>query len=51
MQEKEMAEIVALIDRVLQKPQDKRALREVRQQAKALCKRFPMFHTYDPSPT
>jgi glycine hydroxymethyltransferase len=51
MQEKEMAEIVALLDRVLQKPQDKRAQREVRQQAKALCKRFPMFHTYDASPT
>jgi glycine hydroxymethyltransferase len=50
MQEKEMGEIVTLIDRVLQKPQDKRAQREVRQQAKALCKRFPMFHTYGTSP-
>jgi glycine hydroxymethyltransferase len=50
MREQEMGEIVALIDRVLQKPQDKRAQREVRQQAKALCKRFPMFHPYGASP-
>ena len=51
MREKEMGEIVALIDRVLQKPSDKRAQREVRHQAKALCKRFPMFYSYDSSPT
>jgi len=50
MQEKDMGEIVALIDKVLLKPQDKRLQREVRQQSKALCKRFPMFHDYSASP-
>jgi glycine/serine hydroxymethyltransferase len=45
-----MGEIVALIDKVLLKPQDKRLQREVRQQSKALCKRFPMFHDYSASP-
>lgn len=47
MREKEMGEIVELIDRVLQRPQDKRLQREVRRQAKALCKRFPIFHAYE----
>ena len=51
MREAEMGEIVALIDRVLQNLKDKRAQREVRQQAKTLCKRFPIFHQYDASPT
>ncbi len=46
MREGEMAEIVALIDRVLERHQDKRVQREVRKEAKALCKRFPMFHAY-----
>ena len=51
MREPEMGEIVGLIDRVLQNLKDKRAQREVRQHAKALCKRFPIFHQYDASPT
>jgi glycine hydroxymethyltransferase len=46
MREPEMEEIVELIDRILQKPRDKRQQREVRKLAKALCGRFPIFHTY-----
>src|SRR5579885_2953780 len=51
MREKEMGEIVELIDRVLQHPKEKRIQREVRQQAKALCKRFPLFHAYEAPPS
>jgi glycine hydroxymethyltransferase len=47
MREQEIAEIVSLIDRVLQAPQEKRRQREVRKQAKALCARFPIFFSYD----
>ncbi|MBI4401610.1 MAG: serine hydroxymethyltransferase [Nitrospirae bacterium] len=50
MREQEMGEIVSLIDRVLQRPQDKRLQREVRKVAKALCGRFPIFYTYDAVP-
>ena len=46
MKEDEMREIVALVDRVLQHRQDPRVLEEVRSQAKALCSRFPIFHSY-----
>jgi glycine hydroxymethyltransferase len=46
MREAEMAEIVSLVDRVLQRPQDRRVQREVRKQAKGLCRRFPMFYAY-----
>jgi glycine hydroxymethyltransferase len=46
MKEAEMKEIVALIDRVLQHRQDPAVLDEVRVQAKALCNRFPIFHSY-----
>ena len=46
MREAEMKEIVALIDRVLQHRQDPAVLEEVRAQAKALCSRFPIFHSY-----
>ena len=46
MKEAEMKEIVALIDRVLQHRQDPVVLEEVRGQAKALCSRFPIFHSY-----
>ena len=46
MREAEMNEIVALIDRVLQHRQDPTVLEEVRKQAKALCGRFPIFHSY-----
>jgi glycine hydroxymethyltransferase len=48
MREQEMAEIVSLIDQVLQKPQEARTQRAVRKQAKALCARFPIFFSYDP---
>jgi glycine hydroxymethyltransferase len=47
MRESEMREIVGLIDRVLQHPQDHTVQAEVRAQAKALCNRFPIFHAYD----
>ena len=46
MKEAEMREIVALVDRVLQHRQDPAVLEEVRSQAKALCSRFPIFHSY-----
>lgn len=46
MKEAEMKEIVALIDRVLQHRQDPAVLDEVRVQAKTLCNRFPIFHSY-----
>jgi len=46
MKEAEMREIVALVDRVLQHRQDPGVLEEVRRQAKALCSRFPIFHSY-----
>ncbi len=46
MREAEMEEIVGLVDRVLQHRQDPAALDEIRAQAKALCGRFPIFHTY-----
>ncbi len=51
MREADMVEIVALIDRVLQAPKDRAALREIRQSAKALCGRFPFFHAYDAQPS
>jgi glycine hydroxymethyltransferase len=47
MREAEMQDIVSLVDRILQRPQDARRQREVRKQAKALCGRFPIFHSYD----
>jgi glycine hydroxymethyltransferase len=46
MKEAEMKEIVALVDRVLQHRQDPVVLEEVRTEAKALCNRFPIFHSY-----
>jgi glycine hydroxymethyltransferase len=46
MRETEMKQIVDLIDRVLQHRQDPAVLDDVRTQAKALCGRFPMFHSY-----
>jgi glycine hydroxymethyltransferase len=46
MRETEMKEIVELIDRVLLHRQEPKVLEEVRAQAKALCARFPMFHSY-----
>lgn len=46
MRETEMAEIVALIDQVLQRPQDAQTQSDVRAKAKALCARFPIFYTY-----
>jgi glycine hydroxymethyltransferase len=46
MKEAEMREIVALVDRVLQHRQEPAILEEVRGQARALCSRFPIFHSY-----
>ena len=49
MKEKNMAKIVALIDRVLQAPQDAKVQNDVRAQAKALCKKFPFIYAYKAS--
>jgi glycine hydroxymethyltransferase len=49
MKEKDMAKIVALMDRVLQAPQDARVQSEVRAQAKALCRKFPFIYAYKAS--
>ena len=46
MREPEMEQIVGLVDRVLQHRQEPTVLEEVREQAKALCSRFPIFHPY-----
>jgi glycine hydroxymethyltransferase len=46
MREPEMKHIVKLVDRVLQHPQEPAVLEEVRLEAKALCNRFPIFHSY-----
>jgi glycine hydroxymethyltransferase len=46
MREAEMQEIVGLVDRALQHRQELAVLEEIRTQAKALCSRFPIFHTY-----
>ena len=42
----DMTQVVSLIDRVLQRPQEERVHRQVRKEVKALCARFPIFHTY-----
>jgi glycine hydroxymethyltransferase len=46
MKEPEMKRIVELVDRVLQHRQEPAVLEEVREQAKALCARFPIIHPY-----
>jgi len=46
MREPEMKHIVTLVDRVLQHWQEPAVLEEVRLEAKALCNRFPIFHSY-----
>ena len=46
MKEAEMKEIVDLVDRVLQHRDDTAVLEQIRGQAKALCSRFPIFHSY-----
>ena len=46
MKEAEMKEIVDLVDRVLQHRHDTAVLEQIRGQAKALCSRFPIFHSY-----
>jgi glycine hydroxymethyltransferase len=46
MKETEMNEIVILVDRVLQHRQDSTMLDQIRGEAKALCSRFPIFHSY-----
>jgi glycine hydroxymethyltransferase len=50
MREPEMVEVAGFIDRVLQRPQNTREQREVRKLVKALCRRFPIFHTYEAPP-
>jgi glycine hydroxymethyltransferase len=46
MREAEMKQIVDLIDRVLEHRHEPAVLEEVRAEAKALCNRFPIFHSY-----
>ncbi len=46
MKEAEMKEIVDLVDRVLQHRHDTAVLEQIRGEAKALCSRFPIFHSY-----
>ena len=46
MRKPEMKEIVDLVDRVLRQRNEPPVLEEVRIQAKALCDRFPIFHSY-----
>lgn len=46
MKESEMKRIVELVDRVLQYRHEPSVLEDVREQAKALCARFPIFHPY-----
>jgi glycine hydroxymethyltransferase len=43
MREPEMAEIAALVQRVLARPGDVEALDEVRVEVEALCRRFPLY--------
>ena len=50
MREQEMVEIAGLIDQVIQNPQKARVLSKIRQQVKALCRRFPIFHAYEAPP-
>lgn len=46
MRETEMQEIVGLVDRALQHRHESATLDDIRAQAKALCGRFPIFHSY-----
>jgi glycine hydroxymethyltransferase len=46
MREPEMKHIVDLVDRVLRHREEPAVLEEVRLEAKALCNRFPIFHSY-----
>lgn len=50
MRETDMVEVAGFIDRVLQRPQDRRVQRQVRAEVKALCRRFPIFHSYEAPP-
>jgi len=50
MREQEMVEIAGLIDQVIQNPQKARVHGKIRQQVKALCRRFPIFHAYEAPP-
>ena len=49
MGQEEMQTIVALMDRVINRPHDKKVQREVKKEVKTLSARFPMFHTYQPA--
>lgn len=45
----EMTQIVSFMDEVLLNPEDREVQRRVRKEVKALCARFPIFHSYQPS--
>ena len=49
MGQAEMEMIVSLMDEVLQHPHDKKTHRHVQKSVKALCAKFPIFHSYQPA--
>ena len=49
MGEAEMKQIVSFIDRVLSQSQDSKVQETVREEVKAFCTRFPIFHSYQPA--
>lgn len=46
----EMTRIASWMDEVLQQPQNARNLRRIRKEVKALCTRFPIFHSHQVAP-
>ena len=49
MREPEMKEIVSFIDQVLQRADHRPTQRRILKEVKALCARFPIFHSYQPA--
>jgi len=45
-----MEQIAGFIAEVLQAPNEKRRQGKVRQSVKAMCKRFPVFYSYEAPP-
>jgi len=50
MRETDMVQIAGFIEEVLKDPKDKRRQSSVRRSVKALCKQFPVFHSYETPP-
>ena len=49
MGEADMKQIVSFIDRVVSQSQDSKVQETVREEVKAFCTRFPIFHSYQPA--